>query len=347
MPDRAEAHRDCYRPRGLGGLVDGLGFERRAKYRFRRPRWDSIHKIASESLMSFPTHPVTELICQRYSCRVYQRKPIDPQLADTLRGLAQSSVGGPFGEGLRFELLAASDEDPIALRGLGTYGLIRNPAGFFIGAVAHRPRALEDYGYVLESLLLHASSQGVSSCWLGGNFTKSSFAARIGAAQHEIVPAVASVGYAAENTRSRDPLRKAVRADSRLPWETLFFRSQFGTALEKGEAGQYAEPLAMLRLAPSSHNGQPWRVVRDGNHFHFYLQRKRGYGRGSLTFRLLDLADLERVDMGIAMCHFELTARELGLEGDWKVEDPHLLLPNGRIEYTATWKDAATSGNLQ
>ena len=33
---------------------------------------------------------------------------------------------------------------------------------------------------------------------------------------------------------------------------------------------------------------------------------------------------LQNIDMGIAMCHFELTARELGFIGDWNVNDPQI-----------------------
>jgi hypothetical protein len=28
--------------------------------------------------------------------------------------------------------------------------------------------------------------------------------------------------------------------------------------------------------------------------------------------------------MGIAMCHFDLSAKELGLNGDWNVNDPQI-----------------------
>ena len=45
---------------------------------------------------------------------------------------------------------------------------------------------------------------------------------------------------------------------------------------------------------------------------------------------------LQRVDMGIAMCHFELTAHELGLQGSWIVDEPKLMKPEG-AEYTVTW----------
>jgi hypothetical protein len=91
-------------------------------------------------------------------------------------------------------------------------------------------------------------------------------------------------------------------------------------------------------MAPSATNKQPWRIVRRGDDWHFYLVRTKGYGKGSPWFKLLRIADLQRVDLGIAMCHFELVARESGRDGLWVVEDPGLALPAPGIEYTATWR---------
>ena len=93
-------------------------------------------------------------------------------------------------------------------------------------------------------------------------------------------------------------------------------------------------------MAPSATNKQPWRIVRRGDDWHFYLFRTKGYGKGSPWFRLLRIADLQRVDMGIAMCHFELVARQSGLDGSWCVADPGLTLPGRGIDYTATWRVA-------
>ena len=53
---------------------------------------------------------------------------------------------------------------------------------------------------------------------------------------------------------------------------------------------------------------------------------------------LLNLVDLQRMDMGIAMCHFELTAREAGLKGEWVVKEPEIEKPDGLTEYTVSWK---------
>jgi hypothetical protein len=92
----------------------------------------------------------------------------------------------------------------------------------------------------------------------------------------------------------------------------------------------------MVRLGPSASNKQPWRVVVCGSVFHFYLERTPGYP-GGLAKRLLRIDDLQRVDMGIAMSHFELTAKELGLNGRWEDNDPKMELPSPQVEYTASW----------
>jgi hypothetical protein len=55
----------------------------------------------------------------------------------------------------------------------------------------------------------------------------------------------------------------------------------------------------------------------------------------------LRIADLQRVDLGIAMCHFELVARGSGRDGRWVIEDPDLALPGPGVEYTATWRARA------
>ena len=97
-------------------------------------------------------------------------------------------------------------------------------------------------------------------------------------------------------------------------------------------AGRYALPLEMIRLGPSASNRQPWRIVKepDRDSFHFVLERTRGY------LRSYQGVDFQKIDMGIAMCHFELSARESGLDGSWEIRNPGLALGEGR-EYTVSW----------
>jgi nitroreductase len=280
--------------------------------------------------------PIQEIIRQRFSCRTYIGKPIDQEHRQAVNDFMTTQHTGPFGTHSRFELVAATQEDSKALKGLGTYGFIRNPTGFIIGALEQGTKNLEDYGYLLEKIILSATDIGLGTCWLGGSFTKSSFAKKISLRDNETIPAVISTGYIAEKSGTRGQIRNYLRAYRRLPVEQLFFDQTFGNPLKMQEANTYAQPLEMVRLAPSASNKQPWRIVHIDNSWHFYLQRIKGYGKGTMLYRFLRLADLQRVDMGIAMCHFELTARSLGLNGHWIVEEPDLKTPGG-AEYTVTW----------
>ena len=90
----------------------------------------------------------------------------------------------------------------------------------------------------------------------------------------------------------------------------------------------YSTALEMLRLAPSASNKQPWRIVRQSGRWHFCLARTAGY-RAGLGEKLLKLEDIQRVDMGIAMCHFELALQSLGSSGRWVTKPPAPTSPTG------------------
>jgi hypothetical protein len=245
---------------------------------------------------------------------------------------------GPFGNSCRFTLVSASPSERNALRGLGTYGFIRDPSGFIIGAVETQAKHnLEDFGYLMEKVILRATEMGLGTCWLGGTFTKSSFGQKAGVQDGELVPAVAAVGNPASGLRWMERMvRHRAGAERRLPWESLFFQDSFSRTLSKSAAGDYCLALEMVRLAPSASNKQPWRVVKSGETWHFYLKRTPGYRENTLV-RLFTVADMQRIDMGIAMCHFELSLRESGLAGAWGQLQPRLVHDSHGIEYIASW----------
>jgi hypothetical protein len=281
------------------------------------------------------SRPVTELIAQRYSCRRYLETPIGTEQRAQLEAFLASNTAGPLGASARFRLVAATDEDRQALRGLGTYGTIHSPTGFVIGAVRPGEKNLEGFGYLMEWAVLFATDLGLGTCWLGGFFTRSSFSRAIGLSRGETIPAVVATGCMATRNDEGDLMRRIARGGSRLPWEQLFFGGGFGVPLTRENAGSYAGPLDMVRLAPSASNKQPWRIVRDDGGWHFYIQRTAGY-RNPVT-RLARVVDLQRVDLGIALCHFELTASEMGLSGAWQVREPGIEKPSALTEYVVSW----------
>lgn len=281
--------------------------------------------------------PAVEIIRRRYSCRTYLPQPIDGERQRRLADFLLANRNGPLGTHARFALVAANPGDPGALRGLGTYGYIKDPAGYIAGAVERSPNDLEGFGYLMEQAILAATDLGLGTCWLGGTYSKSRFAGKLGVRAEEIMPAVAAVGLVAPGSHARDLIRKQAKGAERLPAERLFFEREFGRPLPAAAMGAWAAAFEAVRWAPSASNKQPWRIIRAQDAFHFFLARTPGYGKGSLLFRLLKLADLQRVDLGIAMCHFELAAREAGLAGQWVVREPDIPKPDAGTEYVASW----------
>ncbi|MCX6584392.1 MAG: nitroreductase family protein [Candidatus Aminicenantes bacterium] len=281
--------------------------------------------------------PVTEIIKQRSSRRSYRDQALDADIQKQLTAFMAGNNVGPFASSARFSLVAAKAGDSETLKGLGTYGFIRGARGFIVGAVKHSEKNLEDYGYMMERIILFATDLGLGTCWLGGTFNNSNFSKKIEAAEDESVPAVSPVGYIAEKRSVTERLvRWGAGSKMRHPWEALFFHETFNTPLSAGVAGAYALPLEMVRIAPSASNKQPWRIVKESWKpvFHLYLQRSKGYERSGEKF---NTADLQRLDMGIAMCHFELSAKEMDLRGKWKIIPPAGLSLPERSEYIVSW----------
>lgn len=281
---------------------------------------------------------IVDIIGGRYSNRTYQKKPITRSHRETINTYCATSVQGPFGGRARFQLLAATEETSASLQKLGTYGVIKNAVGFIAGAISKSNYHLEDYGYLLERIVLDATRIGLATCWLGGTFNKSGFARSISIRDDETVPAVIAVGYAADQPSLVDSImRFAAGAKRRKPWEELFFRADFRTPLTEQAAGTYRIPLEMVRRAPSASNKQPWRIVKDerGDTFHLFLERTKNYNR---RLKVIGMEDLQRIDMGIAMYHLESTAAELNLRGAWGVADPKPGIFAAEREYVSTWR---------
>ncbi|MCX5850104.1 MAG: nitroreductase family protein [Deltaproteobacteria bacterium] len=277
--------------------------------------------------------PVTDIIRQRKSIRSYTDKPIEEEKKEALTKFLSANTTGPFGTKSRFIFIKATGQDKEALKGLITYGMIKNPMGFFIGTVEKAPHNLEDFGYLMEKNILMATDLGLGTCWMGGTFSTSRFAQKIALKNNEILPAVTPVGYAIQKLTVRDSvIRNFSGANNRKPWSELFFHGD--KTLSTEEAGGYATPLEMVRLAPSASNFQPWRIIKEpqSNTYHFYIKRSP-----LLKQFFFMKEDLQLLDIGIAMCHFELASNEQGLKGNWKINNPNLRGMTDKLDYIVTW----------
>ncbi|MHA1681062.1 MAG: nitroreductase family protein [Promethearchaeota archaeon] len=250
---------------------------------------------------------IIDIIPQRVSTRTFKPLTMGRETLAKLDAVLSMDHETPFGERSRFELVALEGTAPGERRKLGTYGFIVGARYFIVGVAGKTPRANENLGYSLERVILHATDLGLGTCWLGGTFKRSAFARRGSLPEHEQIPAITPVGVPSKSLRLVElAFRFALRASKRKPWSVLFFEGNIKKPLDAGCAGEYRVPLEMVRLGPSAKNGQPWRILKeiDSNTFHFYIARESVTG-------------WSRNDIGIAVCHFDLTCRELHLEGKW------------------------------
>ena len=233
-------------------------------------------------------------------------------------------TGNPYNIPVKYKLLNAKKLDLKCPVVSGT--------NLFIGVkVPCVPHAEEAVGYSFEMLLLYAQSIGLGSVWIGGTIDRPAFERAMELDGCEMMPCVSPIGYTAEKMSIRETMmRKGVKADQREAFESLFFDGSFDTPLTKEKAGKLAPLLENIRLAPSAVNNQPWRVVVNGDAVHFYIKH-------GMAFKSSKAGDMQRIDMGIALCHFALTAKEEGIDIQFGINDPGIeIKPN--MDYIDSYK---------
>ena len=270
---------------------------------------------------------IKDIITERYSARNYLDTNIENSTKEKIKQYGKSLVG-PFQEKVRFEIIDQSDINNKDGK-IGTYGIIKGAPSYTLGFVEKGERNLEQLGYVFEELILYTTSLGLGTCWLGGTFNKKNLLENINISESETLPAITPIGYIKNKKHFMDSaIRFIAGSDKRRPWSDLFFQESFDVPLKKEEAGRYEDALEMVRIAPSASNKQPWRILKKDDKYHFYLQSTKGYSK-SFGY------NIQRLDMGIAMCHFELTAKESGEKGFWDKEK-NVVKQDG-MDYIITW----------
>lgn len=269
-----------------------------------------------------------DAVKKRYSVRNYAAQEIEAEKIKALK-LFIDSLDNPFGKEVTFHYL--DDDNMIDQQKLGTYGVIKGAKHYIGTSIKKEPLALEALGYELEATILHLAHLGLGSCWLGGTFKRKDFAKAMDIGEDMLFPVITPYGYAAPKMHLTETLmRKMIRADHRKSWDQLFYSHDFQSPLTREEAGDLVFPLEMLRLGPSASNKQPWRVLFKGGACHFYEDKEPGY---SAAFPY----DIQRIDMGIAAAHFDLSAAEKGIKGHFDAAcQPELALPPN-MQYAYSW----------
>lgn len=269
---------------------------------------------------------IVENIKARYSCRSYDSKPLDETLVKKLQDYIEE-MNAQIKTRARFQYITndTNNETPVKL---GTYGMIAGANNYIVGICHNGEQNCVEFGYMFEKIILFATDMNLQTCWLGGTFNRDEFTKKCNLKDNEYIAIVSPVGIKKQKPRIFDKaVRTLVGADKRKPFSELFFDNDISTPLDENNAGEYKTPLEMVRLGPSASNKQPCRIIKSDNGYNFYLNRTKAYAKGPF--------DMQKNDIGIAMCHFELTAKEMGLKGQWEnMENRKNIV---ELEYISTW----------
>jgi nitroreductase len=276
---------------------------------------------------------IIETINQRVSKRAYEKREIEPSILKKIKRILKKGFAGPFSGKSRFELIDCVVDETAEKRRLGTYGFVRGGRYFIIGILRREEENIVDFGYCFEKIILKMTELELGTVWLGATFRYNQFKNCAKIKEDEYIAAVTPVGYPLEKPKPYERIISwSIGSRKRKTWAKLFFLEDFVTHLTEKDAGKYATVLEMVRIGPSARNSEPWRIVKEknANTFHFYLHLSRN---------IIDekLPSMKQMDMGIAMSHFELTAKEEKLSGKWMKKKPEIDTKGKNLHYIASW----------
>ncbi len=269
---------------------------------------------------------ISTLVNERKSIRNYEDRKLSEKDKDALLTAIHES-SNPFGKEVNIHYLEREE----AAKGekLGTYGTIKG-ASSFIG-ISTKPGYQESLaaGYQVEEIVLKAQELGLGTVWLAATFSRGQFVSAMDIKDDEVLLAISPVGYPANKTHLMEALtRKALKASSRKNWSEMFFENDFQHPLSEQAAGDLRDAFENLRWAPSATNQQPWRVVKSGNEYHFYVSYKPDMKEEEILIKY--------VDLGIGISHFDLTSKAQGKKGHFERKDVSGNAPED-THYVTSW----------
>ena len=250
-----------------------------------------------------------EIIKGRKSVRTFDGRPLSAEDRAALANYC-ASISNPFSIPITFRLLDAK------AHGLSS-PVIVGADTYLAAKVEKLPHFEIAYGYSFEKACLYALSRGIGTVILAASLSRAAFEKAMELKSGEVMPVASPVGYPAEKKSIRESLmRKALKADERKPFEQLFFEHDFAHPLP--QTNPFAEALELARWAPSATNVQPWRAVAEGGCVHFFEAK---------SLKDSPLGDVQKVDVGIALAHFDMALEEAGVKGSWHFSAPEIAAP--------------------
>jgi len=224
-----------------------------------------------------------EAIFHRRSVRRFDKAPLpEATLADAL---AFARAAATLVPGLRTEFVV---RDAGETRGLF---LVEAPHYLCFFSELKGPYRM-NAGFVLQQVDLYLSASGLGACWLGETKPKGRVPEARGGLAFVVMLAFGRPAVPALRTDPAEFRRK-----------TLPEIADLASLAAVDDAAALLEPV---RIAPSAMNTQPWRLSGDGTADVVRVSRER------LGIKEPFLGPMNRIDVGIALCHLALSAGHRG-----------------------------------
>lgn len=264
---------------------------------------------------------LSQYMLERKSVRTFKEgQKIDADKLNTFKEFIKD-IKNPYDIPVKFEIF---DKDANGL----SSPVVADEEAYVIATVPKTEHAEEAYGYSFELMMLCAKALGIGTVMIGGTMKREIFEQAANLSEGEMMPCVTPIGVPADKRSIKENLmRTGIKADSRKDASKLFFDDEFDKAM--GDTSDEVKlALEHLRWAPSAVNKQPWRIVRQGNVYHFYEKKDKGYINPST-------GDLQKIDLGIAISHFMTSLKDSGVESKLILENPAIACPED-TEYIAS-----------
>lgn len=157
-------------------------------------------------------------------------------------------------------------------------------------------------GYYGEMLVLEATELGLSTCWVGGTYSKKECENHIDIKEDEELICIVALGYADKNLSIKEKVVKNLNKKNKTIEEMLVHKTN-------DIPSWVLSGVEYALEAPSAVNKKPIVYEFCDNKVEAIISKpNHGY---------------EEVDLGISMLHFELGALKEGYKGNWKYENYH------------------------
>ena len=235
---------------------------------------------------------------KRISCRAFEQRPLEDgvfeKLEQELKAINDES-------GFNFQLYGPDANGHVITMNKQMFA--NDPACYAALVGTKDPIAEEKLGYYGERFVLFATELGLGTCWVASTYDKKT--TRVELVEGEVLHDVVPIGYPpAKMPLKQRTIRKTIRAKGKRP-EKLF-----EGPMPLAEAPDWIQAcIDGVEKAPSAVNEQPAVFTWEGDGSPIIAKIVRVKTR------------MEYQDLGIAKYHFEVVARECGVNGNWEWGD--------------------------